>query len=96
MPTKREMLFVLVGAGVAIALAVASGRMSLSRPPDAPVVVLETMHVVPSRDAGPSASSDAGGNTDAGLQESTKVVRDAGAAAHLDAGRADAGIDAGK
>jgi len=82
------MLFVLVGAAIVVVFSVASGRMSLSRPPDAPVVVLETMHVVPSSDGG-VASSDAGGSPDAGLQESTKVVRDAGA--HLDAGRADAG-----
>lgn len=94
MPTKREMLFVLVGAAITIGFAVVSGRMSLSRQSD-PVVVLETMQVIASSDGG-VASSDAGGTVDAGLQESTKVVRDAGAAPHLDAGRAAAGHDAGK
>lgn len=81
MPTKRELVFVLIGACIAVAAISGSGHLSVSKPSDAPVVVLETMRV--------TASSDAGGSMDAGLL-------DAGAAAHLDAGHTDAGIDAGK
>lgn len=95
MPTKREMLFVLLGAAIGVGFAFAAGKFSTSKPAD-PVVVLETMQVVASSADGGVASSDAGGTVDAGLQESTKVVRVLDAGAHLDAGHADAGSDAGK
>lgn len=75
MPTKREMLFVLIGAVIALGIAFAFGRLSVSKPADASVVVLETVQI--------TASSD-GGSVDAGHLDAGAVT------AHADAGH-DAG-----